>query len=108
MNTANAVSTPAHRRPGTLALAISVALLATQAGLSPAFAQQAATASPQQETTTSQSETEAPDAQELDAVVVTGSRIRREVGFDGPAPVTSISAERIATSGQTQIVDLLN
>ena len=41
-------------------------------------------------------------------MVVTGSRIRREVGFDGPAPVTSISAERIATSGQTQIVDLLN
>ena len=29
VNTANAVSTPAHRRPGTLALAISVALLAT-------------------------------------------------------------------------------
>lgn len=108
MNTANAVSTPAHRRPGTLALAISVALLAAQAGISPVFAQQAATASPQQETTTSKGEAEAPDAQDLDAVVVTGSRIRREVGFDGPAPVTSISAERIATSGQTQIVDLLN
>ena len=108
VNTANAVSTPAHRRPGTLALAISVALLAAQAGISPAFAQQAATASPQQETTTSKGEAEAPDAQDLDAVVVTGSRIRREVGFDGPAPVTSISAERIATSGQTQIVDLLN
>jgi len=107
MSRASVSSVSMYRRPGPLALAIALALSAAGAGAGAphALAQQAQ--APQQEAAPSD-EAAAVDAKELDAVVVTGSRIRREPGFEGPAPVTSISAERIRTSGYTQIADLMN
>jgi len=48
------------------------------------------------------------DAALLDKVIVTGSRIRREPGFEGPAPMSLLSAEHIRASGHTQISDVLN
>ncbi|MCD9088585.1 TonB-dependent receptor [Stenotrophomonas sp. SY1] len=88
------------RRPGTLALAITLALLSTAS----AHAQDRQDGKVE---TTAASSAEA-EAKDLDTVIVTGSRIRREAGFDGPAPVTSISAETIRSSGHTQIADLMN
>src|SRR5690606_2633399 len=60
---------------------------------------------PQEATTAGSAET---GVSELDRIVVTGSRIRHEPGYEGPAPVTSIDAETIRVSGQTQIADLVN
>jgi outer membrane receptor protein involved in Fe transport len=88
-----------------LAIAIAWALLAPVSGA--VLAQDTGDGEPSADAQDAGSGT-AADATQLDAVIVTGSRIRREAGFDGPAPVTSIDAERIATSGRTQIVDLLN
>lgn len=47
------------------------------------------------------------ETKELDAVVVTGSRIAR-VGMISPSPITTISADQIRASGATTLGDLLN
>lgn len=46
-------------------------------------------------------------AENDDVVVVTGTRLKRSA-LDSPAPVTVITAEDIALSGQTNLSDLLN
>lgn len=89
------------RRRGQLAVAVAIALCATATGA--AWAQDAAAAATQEKQATA-----ALDAKDLDTVIVTGSRIRREPGFEGPAPVTAISAEKIQASGYTQIADMVN
>ncbi len=112
MNRASVSSVSMCRRPGPLALAIAIALLATGAGMPAALAQQAQEGGQQDETQqqgpSKSGEAKATEAKDLDAVVVTGSRIRHEPGYEGPAPVTSIDAEAIRISGQTQISDVLN
>lgn len=110
------------RGVGRLARAITTTLFATGFAAAPAFAlpqaddqdPQAAPPAAQEETTT-EAGRKAPtdggageDIAELDKVVVTGSRIRHEPGYEGPAPVTLIDAETIRASGQTQIADLMN
>lgn len=102
MTIADATLHPLRRRRHVpLALAIAGVLFAS--GLATAQAQTAP--EPQEAEATDASQA---DATTLDALVVTGSRIRREPGFEGPAPVTAISAETIEVSGHTQIVDLMN
>lgn len=51
-------------------------------------------------------ETPSPEAQTLDRVNVTGSRIARE-GFVTPSPVTAITVEEIRATGATTIGDLM-
>jgi len=75
------------RTTSTLSAAIATALLATAPT---AWAQEAAS----------------NDAQTLDRVSVTGSRIARE-GFVTPSPVTAISAEEIRATGAVTIADLM-
>jgi len=75
------------RTTSTLSAAIATALLAT------------ATTAWAQEATSN-------DAQTLDRVSVTGSRIARE-GFVTPSPVTAISAEEIRATGAVTIADLM-
>ena len=50
---------------------------------------------------------EAEDTTELDAVVVTGSRIPR-AEIEGPAPVVVITAEDLAAEGFTTVYEALN
>lgn len=69
----------------------------TVAGVTaPAFAQTAAPADAAQP----------PEASELDAVVVTGSRVAR-AGFEAPTPVTVTSTEQLAAASPTTIADAL-
>lgn len=49
----------------------------------------------------------APEAQKVAEVVVTGSRIRREGGFDYPVPVAVMSGKDIENSGYTVLGDAL-
>jgi len=46
-------------------------------------------------------------ADEDDRIIVTGTRITRP-SLTAPAPITSVSSENIALSGETNLVDLLN
>lgn len=94
-------SFPLHRR-GSLGLAIAAALLSAGGLAAPALAQEP----PAEE----QDATAPADASAttLDTMVVTGSRIRRDPGFEGPAPITLVDAETIRTSGHTQVADLMN
>lgn len=101
------------RRRGRLAAAIYMALLPAAFVSFPLMAQEQAsapaTAEQEGEPQATQDATPATDdAETLDAVVVTGSRIRREPGFDGPAPVSTIDAEDIIAAGHTQISDVVN
>jgi len=71
-----------HKSP--VALAVSTAIAMSAAGLPGAF------------------------AQELEEVVVTGSRIATADGFGQVAPVSVISAEDIQLTGMTRLEDVLN
>ncbi len=71
-----------HKSP--VALAVSTAIAMSASGLPSAF------------------------AQELEEVVVTGSRIATEDGFGQVAPVSVISAEDIQLTGMTRLEDVLN
>lgn len=51
---------------------------------------------------------ESVEARTLDNVVVTGSRIRRQEGVEGPTPLTVLDAEQIRASGHTEIADVVN
>ena len=73
------------RKNTTLALAVSTTLGLAAAGL-------AQTAS----------------AQELEEIVVTGSRIATVDGFGQVAPVSVVSADDIKMTGMTRMEDLLN
>ena len=44
----------------------------------------------------------------VEEVVVTGSRIQREVGYDQPTPVTSIFSEALQAAAPSNIADGLN
>lgn len=46
-------------------------------------------------------------ATELEAIVVTGSRIARTGTFETPTPVTAISAEQLEAKAATTVIDLL-
>ena len=48
----------------------------------------------------------AAEAEEIEAVIVSGSRIRANE-FDAPTPTTSLSAEAIANAGVTNLTDFL-
>lgn len=72
---------------------------------SPAFAQQADQATPDADAAALSSQ--ADDATELDAIVVTGSRIRR-AGFDTLEPATVVTKEYIDDRGLTNVADALN
>lgn len=100
-------SFPRFHRRGGLSLAIATALLS--GGLAaPAFAQDADPAQDPPEAAQQDARPEAADATTLDTMVVTGSRIRREPGFEGPAPITLVDAGTIRASGHTQVADLMN
>ncbi|MGA0735547.1 MAG: TonB-dependent receptor plug domain-containing protein, partial [Steroidobacteraceae bacterium] len=71
-----------HKSP--VALAVSTAIAMSASGLPSAF------------------------AQELEEVVVTGSRIATEDGFGQGAPVSVINAEDIQLTGMTRLEDVLN
>ncbi len=60
-----------------------------------------------QDAETETTDAEVDKAQELDAVTVTGSRIRR-AGFDTLEPATSVSREDINQRGITNVADSLN
>ena len=45
---------------------------------------------------------------ELEEVVVTGSRIKRDSNLAGSAPVASLSSEQFRISGEVDITELLN
>jgi len=47
-----------------------------------------------------------PEADQLDAVIVTGSRIRRN-GFESPNPLTVLSSELTRNLGQTNAADII-
>lgn len=99
---------PSPRRRGPLALAIAAALLSGGFAAAPALAQDAAPAQDEDTAATQPSASAQDEATTLDAMVVTGSRIRREPGFEGPAPITMVDAETIRASGHTQVADLMN
>jgi len=69
---------------------IGTSLLAT----APALAQQAAPQQPQ------------PQATDLDEIVVTGSRIRRDP-TNSPTPLIQVAREDLLTTGQTTVIDYL-
>ena len=77
--------------------------------LSPAWAQDAAapqdqaTEAPALQTPTAQNEDEGED---VEAVVVTGSRIRLR-DYTAPSPVTTISGEQMENAGATNVTDFL-
>jgi outer membrane receptor protein involved in Fe transport len=54
-----------------------------------------------------QTQPDTEETKELDAVVVTGSRIAR-IGMISPSPITTITAEQVRASGATTLGDLLN
>jgi len=54
------------------------------------------------------SESSDDDAATLDRITVTGSRIRRAAGFDGPAPAMVLTSDIIRSAGHTQISDIVN
>ena len=85
-------SNPAAIRRSLLPLALGLAISQI------AYAQNAKTEA---------TEAEVGKAQELDAVTVTGSRIRR-AGFDTLEPATSVSREDINARGITNVADSLN
>lgn len=71
------------------------------AGIAPALAQETPPADG------GQSEAPAPEqAEEGEAVVITGSRIRRQ-DFTSPNPLVTISAEQLQSSGTTNLTDFL-
>jgi iron complex outermembrane receptor protein len=54
-------------------------------------------------------QTAAPDSsRELEEVHITGSRVKRAVGFDAPNPLTVVSAETIEQLGQINVAETLN
>ncbi len=89
-----------RQRPALLALAIASVLFST-----PSLAQQQSEPAPAGKEA---DETPRSDADTLDTITVTGSRVRHQPGYSGPAPVSTISAETISTTGLTQISDVVN
>lgn len=97
-------STRRHRRGG-LPLAIAAALVS--AGfVAPALAQDPADGQDAEQAARPEASQTEPAT--LDTMVVTGSRIRREPGYEGPAPITLVDSETIQSSGHTQVADLMN
>jgi outer membrane receptor protein involved in Fe transport len=86
---------PAHSllRKNVLSRSLALALVLPFAGT--ALAQDA------------EEEVQQPEAAELDAVVVTGSRIKR-AEIEGPAPVVVITAEDLEKEGFATVYDALN
>ncbi len=85
-------------RPG--AVAVSVLLTTSTMLLSPGIASaQGAAAEP----------AKAPEnvAPEADTIVVTGSRIKREINKQGPTPVTTITQDQIDKLGYTTVEEIL-
>jgi outer membrane receptor protein involved in Fe transport len=85
-----------------LASALALALFSPFA----ASAQQAEPQPAATETTTEQSTENAENARTLDAVTVTGSRIKRSE-IEGPAPVTVITGEQIRKEGFSTVYEAL-
>lgn len=90
-----------HRRTA-LAAALTLALCAPFA----AAAQDPQTTASEEEAEATESETTDQSARTLDAVVVTGSRIKRSE-VEGPAPVTVITGEQIKKEGFATVHDAL-
>src|ERR1700726_2647500 len=67
----------------------------------------AATPSAHAQESTSTRAADAPDNTKVAEVVVTGSRIRRESGFDYPVPVAVIGGDAIREGGYTFLGDSL-
>ncbi len=80
------------RRP-TTALAVGVVLLGA--------------ITPTAHAQTTAGNTESSDNSKLQEIIVTGSRIRRESGFDYPVPVAVLSGDDIRESGYTALGDAL-
>ncbi|MFT3755172.1 MAG: TonB-dependent receptor [Pseudoxanthomonas sp.] len=99
---------PAAPRPSPLTAALALVFaagmpLAASAAESP---QQAQDAQQTQQVAADSGTTE--DARTLDSVTVTGTRIRRKDGMEGPTPLVQISEEQISATGRTQIADVVN
>lgn len=88
-----------------LAATALVGVLAT-AMPSAASAQSTTTATPDEETTETQTDPETEAADDDNAIVVTGSRIRRDT-FSNIEPITVISAEEITQAGFNSATDAL-
>lgn len=71
----------------------AIALFAAGIGITGASAQDSATTD---------------DNEELEEVVVTGSRIKRDSNLTSPAPVTTLNEEQFRLSGEIDITDVLN
>jgi len=102
------------RRLRPLAAGIAVALISLAFGNSLALAQEANEAQQlqagqqTQEAPGTEGDTSDTEASTLDTVTVTGTRIRREAGIEGPTPTTVLNAEQIRASGLTEIADVVN
>jgi len=102
------------RRPRPLAVGIAIALISAGFHISPALAQEANEAQetredqPTQQTKGQKEKDSGTEASTLDQVTVTGTRIRREGGVEGPAPMTVLNADQIRASGLTEIADVVN
>nr|WP_294812123.1 TonB-dependent receptor [uncultured Sphingomonas sp.] len=89
-------STAASLRRGAAPFALALGLLA-----SPAFAQDAQTATPQ----TADSQAAAPEAEgQEDSIVVTGSLFRR-TDTETPSPVTVLTSDSLAKAGITTVAE---
>lgn len=86
-------------RNAALLGASAFAIIAT----TPLYAQEAT----DETTSTTTTETETTTTQDDNAIVVTGSRIRRP-NLDSPVPVTSIQGEEFFQTGRTSVGDTLN
>ncbi len=96
------------RRQGRLSLTASIAVLAFASVVTPAAAQttdQTPAAAETQDTTAVPQADQTASPQE-DAIVVTGSRIRRQ-DFDTPNPVVTLGAQTLQDSGTTNLTDFL-
>ncbi len=88
-----------------LAIAISAGLLALCYGIAPVYGQPAQD-SPDQAVTDSAEQS--GDEDEMDRVVVTGSRIARDPNLVSPAPIQSVDSEDIELSGEINVIDVVN
>ncbi|MHA6719521.1 TonB-dependent receptor plug domain-containing protein [Sphingomonas sp. RS6] len=90
-----------------LALTVSLAALALAQTATSASAQTAPADSDAVPSSTIAGQDAAADTSDQDAIVVTGSRIRRMPGFDTPNPVVSVDAAAIQAAGTTNVTDFL-
>ncbi len=89
-----------------LSYSVSLPALAFAAFANPAYAQTDAQAQAQPDNVTGAAQGTAPTTEGDQAIVVTGSRIRRP-NFDSPQPTVVLGGEQIEERGYTNLADAL-